>query len=42
MPSDNEKTAMDETWRPPILEGKPPVKPGDPTGIKVCVGVTYY
>ena len=30
-----EKTAMDEHWRPPILEGEPPVPPGKPTGIKV-------
>ena len=33
--TNGEKTAMDEFWRPPVLEGEPPVPPGKPTGIKV-------
>jgi len=36
MPNDSTgKTALDETWRPPNLQGEPPVPPGKPTGIKV-------
>lgn len=32
----SQKTAMDDSWRPPNLQGDPPVPPGKPTGIKVC------